>query len=52
MVSRIRELPGVMIHESAFVDHPCEIGEGTKIWHFCHIQAGARIGRDASWART
>ena len=32
-------------HESAFVDEPCEIGDGTKIWHFCHIQSGARIGR-------
>lgn len=31
-------------HESAFVDEPCEVGEGTKIWHFCHIQKGARIG--------
>ena len=31
-------------HESAYVDEPCEIGEGTKIWHFCHIQKGARIG--------
>lgn len=42
---RIRELPGVFIHESAYVDAPCEIGEGTKVWHFVHIQAGARIGR-------
>ena len=32
------------IHESAFVDQPCEIGEGTKIWHFCHITKNARIG--------
>ena len=32
-------------HESAFVDEPCEIGEGTKIWHFCHIMRNARIGR-------
>jgi len=31
-------------HESAYVDEPCDIGEGTKIWHFCHIQAGAKIG--------
>jgi UDP-2-acetamido-3-amino-2,3-dideoxy-glucuronate N-acetyltransferase len=31
-------------HESAFVDEPCEIGDGTKIWHFCHIQSGAKIG--------
>ncbi|HQP88413.1 MAG TPA: acyltransferase [Thermoanaerobaculia bacterium] len=32
-------------HESAWVDDGCEIGEGTKVWHFCHIQKGARIGR-------
>ena len=44
-MSRIRELPGVMIHESAFVDDPCEIGEGTRIWHFSHVQAGAKIGK-------
>jgi UDP-2-acetamido-3-amino-2,3-dideoxy-glucuronate N-acetyltransferase len=31
-------------HESAYVDEPCEIGHGTKIWHFCHIQKGVRIG--------
>lgn len=42
---RIRELPGVFIHESAYVDAPCAIGEGTKVWHFSHVQAGARIGR-------
>jgi UDP-2-acetamido-3-amino-2,3-dideoxy-glucuronate N-acetyltransferase len=32
-------------HESSYVDEPCEIGEGTRIWHFCHISKGARIGR-------
>lgn len=32
-------------HESAYVDEVCEIGEGTKIWHFCHVQKGARIGK-------
>jgi UDP-2-acetamido-3-amino-2,3-dideoxy-glucuronate N-acetyltransferase len=31
-------------HESAFVDEPCSIGDGTKIWHFSHIQKGAVIG--------
>jgi UDP-2-acetamido-3-amino-2,3-dideoxy-glucuronate N-acetyltransferase len=31
-------------HPSAYVDTPCEIGAGTKIWHFCHVMAGARIG--------
>jgi len=33
-------------HESAYVDEGCEIGQGTKIWHFTHVQSGARIGRD------
>jgi UDP-2-acetamido-3-amino-2,3-dideoxy-glucuronate N-acetyltransferase len=33
-------------HESAYVDDGCEIGDGTKIWHFCHIQSGAKIGRN------
>lgn len=32
------------VHPSAYVDEPCEIGAGTKIWHFCHVTAGARIG--------
>jgi len=31
-------------HPSAYVDEPCEIGEGTSIWHFCHIMANAKIG--------
>jgi len=34
------------VHESAIVDGACEIGEGTKIWHFSHVLAGSRIGRD------
>jgi len=33
-------------HESSCVDEPVSIGEGTKIWHFCHISGGARIGRN------
>lgn len=32
------------VHESAYVDEPCEIGAGTKIWHFSHVQSGAQIG--------
>jgi UDP-2-acetamido-3-amino-2,3-dideoxy-glucuronate N-acetyltransferase len=36
------------VHESAYVDLPCEIGEGTKIWHFSHVMAGSRIGRHCS----
>jgi UDP-2-acetamido-3-amino-2,3-dideoxy-glucuronate N-acetyltransferase len=34
------------LHESSFVDDNVEIGEGTKIWHFTHIQKGARIGNN------
>lgn len=36
------------IHESSYIDDNVEIGEGTKIWHFCHIQSGARIGSSCS----
>lgn len=36
------------VHESSYVDEDVEIGEGTKIWHFCHIQKGARIGKGCS----
>jgi UDP-2-acetamido-3-amino-2,3-dideoxy-glucuronate N-acetyltransferase len=32
------------VHESSYVDEPCEIGEGTKIWHFCHVMKNSRIG--------
>ena len=32
------------VHESAYVDQPCEIGEGTKIWHFSHIMSNCTIG--------
>ena len=31
-------------HPSAFIDDNCAIGEGTKIWHFCHIMSGCIIG--------
>ncbi len=36
------------IHESSYVDEPARIGSGTRIWHFCHLMAGANIGRDCS----
>lgn len=42
------ETGNVFIHESSYVDENVTIGEGTKIWHFCHIQKGARIGRNCS----
>lgn len=36
--------PGYWAHSTALVDQPAHIGAGTKIWHFCHVMAGARIG--------
>ncbi|MGC1380519.1 MAG: acyltransferase [Candidatus Baltobacteraceae bacterium] len=36
---------GYYVHESAYVDEPVNIGEGTKIWHFSHVLAGSAIGR-------
>jgi len=32
-------------HPSAVIDENCEIGEGTKIWHFSHIMTGCKIGK-------
>ena len=36
------------VHPSAYIDGPSEIGEGTKIWHFCHIMPGAKIGNNCT----
>ncbi len=31
-------------HETAIIDEGCDIGEGTKIWHFSHIMSNCKIG--------
>ena len=36
------------VHESAYVDENVILGEGTKVWHFCHIQANTTIGKQCS----
>jgi UDP-2-acetamido-3-amino-2,3-dideoxy-glucuronate N-acetyltransferase len=36
------------VHESAYVDDGAVIGPGTKVWHFCHVLGGARIGERCS----
>jgi UDP-2-acetamido-3-amino-2,3-dideoxy-glucuronate N-acetyltransferase len=36
------------VHESSFVDDGCEIGRGTKIWHFSHIMGKCIIGVDCN----
>lgn len=35
-------------HESAYIDQGCEIGEGTKIWHFSHVMANCKIGKNCN----
>jgi UDP-2-acetamido-3-amino-2,3-dideoxy-glucuronate N-acetyltransferase len=40
--------PGVQIHESCYIDEPCVIGKGTKIWHFSHILPNCTIGENCN----
>lgn len=39
------------VHESSYIDENVKIGDGTKIWHFSHIQDGAVIGKIVRWDR-
>jgi UDP-2-acetamido-3-amino-2,3-dideoxy-glucuronate N-acetyltransferase len=39
------------VHESSFIDENVEIGEGTRIWHFCHVQAGVKIGKHCTFGQ-
>ncbi len=41
---RATALPAFFAHPTACVDEPCDIGTGTKIWHFSHVSAHAVIG--------
>ena len=36
------------IHPSAIVDDGAQLGAGTRVWHFAHVSAGARIGQGCS----
>ena len=36
------------VHESSYIDDNVMIGEGTKVWHFSHVQKGAQIGKKCS----
>ena len=39
------------VHPTSIIDDDVQIGEGTKIWHFSHIQSGARIGKKCSFGQ-
>lgn len=42
------ETKNYFVHESSYVDDPCVIGEGTKIWHFSHIMGNSEIGKNCN----
>jgi UDP-2-acetamido-3-amino-2,3-dideoxy-glucuronate N-acetyltransferase len=44
-------MEGVTIHPSAIVDEGAQIGAGSRVWHFTHICAGARIGERCSFGQ-
>jgi UDP-2-acetamido-3-amino-2,3-dideoxy-glucuronate N-acetyltransferase len=37
-------MPNYFAHESSYIDDGAVIGDGTRIWHFCHVMSGAVIG--------
>ena len=39
-------MDNISIHETAIVDKGAKIGDGTRIWHFCHIMGTAEIGQN------
>jgi len=39
------------VHESSYIDKDVQIGEGTKIWHFCHILSHTSIGKYCSFGQ-
>lgn len=41
-------MDNVFIHESSYVDQPCEIGQNSKIWHFTHVMSGSKIGENCN----
>ncbi len=44
-------MSGFFVHPTSIVDDDVEVGEGTKIWHFSHIQSGARIGKNCTFGQ-
>lgn len=48
-MSELKEMPGgYLVHESSYVDAGAVVGQGTRVWHFCHVNNGAVIGERCS----
>ena len=44
----MNQVPNYFVHESSYVDEGCEIGAGTKIWHFSHIMPNCVLGNNCN----
>jgi UDP-2-acetamido-3-amino-2,3-dideoxy-glucuronate N-acetyltransferase len=42
------ELKPFFAHDTAIIDTACEIGKGTRIWHFSHVLSGSKIGENCN----
>lgn len=47
-LAKCADTPKYFAHPTAVIDEPCEIGEGTRIWHFSHVMAGSKIGKNCN----
>jgi UDP-2-acetamido-3-amino-2,3-dideoxy-glucuronate N-acetyltransferase len=39
---------GYFVHQSSYVDEGAQVGDGTRIWHFCHVMGGTTIGENCT----
>jgi len=47
-VAAVAAKPHYSAHPTAVIDQPCEIGEGTRIWHFSHVMSSSKIGKNCN----
>jgi UDP-2-acetamido-3-amino-2,3-dideoxy-glucuronate N-acetyltransferase len=41
-------MPAYTVHSSSVIDAGAVVGDGTRIWHFCHLMPGARVGKNCN----
>ena len=46
--SEISNSGNAFVHESAVIDEGAKLGDGVKVWHFCHVMKNARLGTGTS----
>lgn len=50
-VSLKEKKPSYFAHPTAVIDENCEIGTGTKIWHFSHVMSGSKVGKNCNFGQ-